>query len=139
MRLRRIGNRILRRSRISLGNWSFTPKSVPFSSLPRLFTCSFCLKYPNLATIGRGLGAPGFFAPIRWTLSKLSDHGETRCKCPPKRIRDGYKSDRSNHFRRWSGPHSRRNWTSVNGNILTNQIDIRSAKTHEMTRCKQAL
>ncbi len=27
-------------------------------------------KYPNLATIGRGLGAPGFFAPIRWTLSK---------------------------------------------------------------------
>ncbi len=70
MRLRRIGNRILRRSRISLGNWSFTPKSVPFSSLPRLFTCSFCLKYPNLATIGRGLGAPGFFAPIRWTLSK---------------------------------------------------------------------
>ncbi len=60
----------LRRSRISLGNWSFTPKSVPFSSLPRLFTCSFCLKYPNLATIGRGLGAPGFFAPIRWTLSK---------------------------------------------------------------------
>ncbi len=30
----------------------------------------FCLKYPNLATIGRGLGAPGFFAPIRWTLSK---------------------------------------------------------------------
>ncbi len=70
MRLRRIGNRILRRSRISLGNWSFTLKSVPFSSLPRLFTCSFCLKYPNLATIGRGLGAPGFFAPIRWTLSK---------------------------------------------------------------------
>ncbi len=70
MRLRRIGNRILRRSRTSLGNWSFTPKSVPFSSLPRLFTCSFCLKYPNLATIGRGLGAPGFFAPIRWTLSK---------------------------------------------------------------------
>ncbi len=51
MRLRRIGNRILRRSRISLGNWSFTLKSVPFSSLPRLFTCSFCLKYPNLATI----------------------------------------------------------------------------------------
>ncbi len=25
-------------------------------------------------------------------------------------------------------------WTSVNGNVLTNQIDIRSAKTHEMTR-----
>ncbi len=53
MRLRRIGNKILRRSRISLGNWSFTLKSVPFSSLPRLFTCSFCLKYPNLATIGQ--------------------------------------------------------------------------------------
>ncbi len=30
-------------------------------------------------------------------------------------------------------------WPSVNGNVLTNQIDIRSAKTHEMTRCKQAL
>ncbi len=26
---------------------------------------------------------------------------------------------------------------SVNGNVLTNQIDIRSEKTHEMTRCKQ--
>ncbi len=35
-------------------------------------------------------------------------------KCPPKRIQDGYKSDRSKHFRRWSGPHSRWNWTSVN-------------------------
>ncbi len=73
MRLRRIGNRILRRSRISLGNWSFTPKSVPFSSLPRLFTCSFCLKYPNLATIGRGLGAPGS--------SSLPSDGLFRSRC----------------------------------------------------------
>ncbi len=30
-------------------------------------------------------------------------------------------------------------WPSVNGNVLTNQIDIRSEKTHEVTRCKQAL
>ncbi len=30
-------------------------------------------------------------------------------------------------------------WPSVNGNVLTNQIDIRSAKTNEMSRCKQAL
>ncbi len=29
-------------------------------------------------------------------------------------------------------------WPSVNGNVLTNQIEIRSAKMHEMTRCKQA-
>ncbi len=27
-------------------------------------------------------------------------------------------------------------WQSVNGYVLTNQIDIRSEKTHEMTRCK---
>ncbi len=44
----------------------------------------------------------------------LIHEGTRRCKCPPKRIRDRYKSDRSNHFRRWSGLHSRRNWTSVN-------------------------
>ncbi len=30
-------------------------------------------------------------------------------------------------------------WPSVNGNVLTNRIDIRSEKTHEVTRCKQAL
>ncbi len=30
-------------------------------------------------------------------------------------------------------------WPGVNGNVLTNQIDIRSEKTHEVTRCKQAL
>ncbi len=30
-------------------------------------------------------------------------------------------------------------WTSVNGNVLTNQIDIQSEKTHEVTRCKQPL
>ncbi len=30
-------------------------------------------------------------------------------------------------------------WPSVNGNVLTNQIDIRSEKTHDVTRCKQAL
>ncbi len=30
-------------------------------------------------------------------------------------------------------------WPSVNGNVLTNQIDIQSEKTHEVTRCKQAL
>ncbi len=30
-------------------------------------------------------------------------------------------------------------WPSVNGNVLTNQIDIPSEKTHEVTRCKQAL
>ncbi len=47
-------------------------------------------------------------------IGELSDPEKTRCKCPPKRIRDGYKSDCSNHFRRWSGPHSRQNWTSVN-------------------------
>ncbi len=29
-------------------------------------------------------------------------------------------------------------WPSVNGNVLTNRIDIRSEKTHEVTRCKQA-
>ncbi len=29
-------------------------------------------------------------------------------------------------------------WPSVNLNILTNQIDIRSEKTHVVTRCKQA-
>ncbi len=29
-------------------------------------------------------------------------------------------------------------WPSVNGNVLTNQIDIRSEKMHEVTRCKQA-
>ncbi len=29
-------------------------------------------------------------------------------------------------------------WPSVNGNVLTNQIDIQSAKPHEMTRCIQA-
>ncbi len=26
-------------------------------------------------------------------------------------------------------------WPSVNGNVLSNQIDITSEKTHEMTRC----
>ncbi len=30
-------------------------------------------------------------------------------------------------------------WPSVNGNVLTNKIDIQSGKTHEVTRCKQAL
>ncbi len=30
-------------------------------------------------------------------------------------------------------------WPSVNGNVLTKQIDIRSEKMHELTRCKQAL
>lgn len=30
-------------------------------------------------------------------------------------------------------------WPGVNGTILTNQIDNRSEKTHEETRCKQAL
>ncbi len=30
-------------------------------------------------------------------------------------------------------------WPSLNGNVLTNQIDIRSAKRHEVARCKQAL
>ncbi len=30
-------------------------------------------------------------------------------------------------------------WPSVNGNVLTNQIDIQSEKKHEVTRCKQAL
>ncbi len=25
-------------------------------------------------------------------------------------------------------------WPNVNGNVLTNQIDIRSEKTHEMTK-----
>ncbi len=29
-------------------------------------------------------------------------------------------------------------WPSVNINVLTNQIDIRSEKMHEVTRCKQA-
>ncbi len=29
-------------------------------------------------------------------------------------------------------------WPSVNGNILTNQTDIRSEKMLEVTRCKQA-
>ncbi len=29
-------------------------------------------------------------------------------------------------------------WPSVNGNVLTNQIDIPSEKAHEMTRCNQA-
>ncbi len=29
-------------------------------------------------------------------------------------------------------------WPNVNGNVLTNQIDTRSAKMHEMTRCKKA-
>ncbi len=29
--------------------------------------------------------------------------------------------------------------TSVNGNVLTNQIYIRLEKTHEVTRCKQTL
>ncbi len=27
-------------------------------------------------------------------------------------------------------------WPSVNGNVLTNQIYIRSEKMHEVTRCK---
>ncbi len=30
-------------------------------------------------------------------------------------------------------------WESVNEKVLTNQIDIWSEKTHEVTRCKQAL
>jgi len=42
--------------------------------------------------------------------SCVFDREKTWCKCPPKRIRDGFESDRSNHFRRWSGLHSRRNW-----------------------------
>ncbi len=50
---------------------------------------------------------------LKWHFEKLDKYGP-RCKCPPKRIPDGYKSYRSNHFRRGSGPHSRRNWTSVN-------------------------
>uniref|UniRef100_A0A3P9CAZ4 Neuron navigator 3 n=1 Tax=Maylandia zebra TaxID=106582 RepID=A0A3P9CAZ4_9CICH len=70
IKLRRTGNRTLRRSRISLGNWSFTLKSVPFSSLPRLFTCSFCLNWLNLATIGRGLPVRDRAPPKRCTLSK---------------------------------------------------------------------
>ncbi len=30
-------------------------------------------------------------------------------------------------------------WPSVNGNVLTNRIDIRSEKTHDVTRCQQTL
>ncbi len=70
MRLRRIGNRIFASLQDFFGELVVYAEVCSFQLLPRLFTCSFCLKYPNLATIGRGLGAPGFFAPIRWTLSK---------------------------------------------------------------------
>ncbi len=28
-------------------------------------------------------------------------------------------------------------WPSVDGNVLTNQTDVQSEKTHEVTRCKQ--
>ncbi len=49
-----------------------------------------------------------------------------------KRIRDGYKSDRSNHLRRRSEPHSRWNWTSVNAYsaAIKERIYICFAKTH---------
>ncbi|MGL4647002.1 MAG: hypothetical protein ACRCVL_07950, partial [Cetobacterium sp.] len=30
-------------------------------------------------------------------------------------------------------------WPNVNGTVLTNQIAIRSEKTHEVTRCKNPL
>ncbi len=70
MRLRRIGNKILRRSRILWGMVVYA-EVCSFQLPAATLHLSFCLKYPNLATIGRGgLGAPGFFAPIRWTLSK---------------------------------------------------------------------
>ncbi len=34
-----------------------------------------------------------------------------KTKCPLKCFGDAFKSDLSNHFRRWSGLHSRQNWT----------------------------
>ncbi len=49
----------------------------------------------------------GAFTPGHFLIGYLSDPEKTRCKCALKRIRDGYKFDRSNHFRRWSGPYSR--------------------------------
>ncbi len=68
-----------------------------------------------------GLFTPGHLMRF-FPIGKLSDPEKTRCKCSPKRIRDGYKSDRSNHFRRWSVPHSRWNWTSVNASGCWNHI-----------------
>ncbi len=40
---------------------------------------------------------PGLWGSLHLVTS-LSDPEKTGCKCPPKRIGDGYKSDRSNHF-----------------------------------------
>ncbi len=45
-----------------------------------------------------------------------------KCKCSLKCFRGGFESDRSNHFRRWSGMHSWWNWTSVNASGCWNHI-----------------
>lgn len=58
--------RILRHSRISLGNWSLMLKSIPLSSLSLLLTSSLCLKCSDLGTIGLGLQPSGLLPPYYW-------------------------------------------------------------------------
>lgn len=67
----RIGKRTLCRSKISFGYWSFTPKSVPHSSWPGLFTNIFCLKHSNFTTMGLSWWLSGFFPPTQCTLCKV--------------------------------------------------------------------